>query len=259
MQAIDRPALEIPVADYEEMLAEANVSKTKKLPGILPVYVGMDMILTESILPPHLTPGTEVMVIGIEPHPSEPPITDRPSLLEHGCVLLRFMPLAIYVKAKTFAENIWGAEGSAASERGDDLTGVVAVVPTTRGWRFVSDNYAKPLHVRRTQAPLLPARQGTLHGIQGTIADPGLVAFWRFPPQLSKESLWLAHYVILSRPRRLASLVSHGLPKREILEQGPPESISEAFQRLFGDKIQATKAATETARRKLEWPPRPQT
>ena len=71
----------------------------------MPVYyVGMDMSLTESILPPHLTPGTEVVVTGIEPHSDEPPITDRPSLLQHGCVLLRFMPLAIYVKRKTFAD-----------------------------------------------------------------------------------------------------------------------------------------------------------
>ena len=42
---------------------------------------------------------------------------------------------------------------------------------------------------------------------------------------------------------------------QEILEQGPPESICEAFQRLFGDKIEATKAANEEARRKLKWPP----
>ena len=89
--------------------------------------------------------------------------------------------------------------------------GVIAVVPLTRGWRFVSENYTRPLHVKRTQLPLLPQRQSTLHGIQGTTADPGLVAYWRFPPKLSKESLWLAHYVILSRPRRLANLVSHGL------------------------------------------------
>ena len=137
--------------------------------------------------------------------------------------------------------------------------GVIAVVPLTRGWRFVSENYTRPLHVKRTQLPLLPQRQSTLHGIQGATADPGLVAYWRFPLKLSKELLWLAHYVILSRPRRQASFISHGLPKREILEQGPPESMSEAFQRLFGDKIQATNAASEVARRKLKWPPRPQT
>ena len=90
--------------------------------------------------------------------------------------------------------------------------------PKPRYWRFVSQSYSKPLHVRRVQIPLLPHGQSTLHGIQGTTADPGLVVFWRFPPRLSKESLWLAYYVILSRPRRLKALVSIGLPKREIAE-----------------------------------------
>ena len=48
VQAVDRPALDVPASDYEAMLAEANVSQTKKLLGILPAYVGMEMILTES-------------------------------------------------------------------------------------------------------------------------------------------------------------------------------------------------------------------
>ena len=70
----------------------------------------------------------------------------------------------------------------------------------------------------------------------------------------SKESLWLAHYVILSRPRRLANLLSHGLPDRAVLEGGPPASISDAFQRLFAEKILETNLACQAARRKLNWP-----
>ena len=72
--------------------------------------------------------------------------------------------------------------------------------------------------------------------------------------KLSKESLWLAHYVILSRPRRLANLLSHGLPGRAVLERGPPASISDAFQRLFAEKILETNLACQAARRKLNWP-----
>ena len=43
---------------------------------------------------------------------------------------------------------------------------------------------------------------------------------------------------------------------QEILEKGPPESISKAFQRLFGDKIESTNDASAEARRNLEWPAR---
>ena len=43
---------------------------------------------------------------------------------------------------------------------------------------------------------------------------------------------------------------------QEILEKGPPESICNAFQRLFGDKIEFTNEASAEARRKLKWPAR---
>ena len=128
--------------------------------------------------------------------------------------------------------------------------------PTLRSWRFVSDQYARPLLARRLQIPLLPLKQSTLHGVQGRTTEPGLVAYWRFPRQLSREALWLAHYVILSRPRGLANLLSHGLPDRAVLEGGPPASISDAYQGLFAEKIRQTNLACQAARRRLKWPQR---
>ena len=110
--------------------------------------------------------------------------------------------------------------------------------------------------VTRRQIPLLPDKISTLHGVQGKTADPGLAAHWKFPKNLSPEALWLAHYVILSRPRSLANLLSFGLPSRKILEAGPPKAITEAFQRVFGDKIEKTKEACAEARRELGWPAR---
>ena len=110
--------------------------------------------------------------------------------------------------------------------------------------------------VTRRQIPLLPDKISTLHGVQGKTADPGLAAHWKFPKNLSPEALWLAHYVILSRPRSFANLLSFGLPSRKILEAGPPKAITEAFQRVFGDKIEKTKEACAEARRELGWPAR---
>ena len=81
-----------------------------------------------------------------------------------------------------------------------------------------------------TQIPLLPHKQGTLHGVQGNTADPGFIAHWKFPKGLKWDSIWLAYYVSLSRPRSLSRLLSHGMPYRSIIKGGPPESITDAFR-----------------------------
>ena len=86
--------------------------------------------------------------------------------------------------------------------------------------------------------------------------EPGLIAHWTFPPALSKESIWLAYYVILSRPTGLAYLLSFGLPNRDIIEGGPPESITNAFKELFEKKIADTKRACARARAEMGWPAR---
>ncbi len=66
------------------MRAQPNISTSAKLPDILPVYVGMEMILTESYLPPRIVRGAPVEVVDIELHPKEP-VRDRPSIATLGC------------------------------------------------------------------------------------------------------------------------------------------------------------------------------
>ena len=112
------------------------------------------------------------------------------------------------------------------------------------------------MHISRTQVPLLPRKQCTLHGVLGTIAVTGFIVHWAFPPGLRKETNWLAYYVSLSRPRSFKQLLSHGLPEREVIESGPPEEIAKAFQELFADKIAKTKVACTMAREALGWPSR---
>ena len=74
---------------------------------------------------------------------------------------------------------------------------------------------------------------------------------------LKNDSIWLAYYVSLSRPRSFGQLLSHGLPDRSIIESGPPEQIAKAFDDLFADKIAKTKIACAKARQELGWPARP--
>ena len=128
--------------------------------------------------------------------------------------------------------------------------------PVTRRKMFKPKGATAPISAARTRRPLLPRQQCTLYGVQGKTADPGFIVHWTFPPGLSKESKWLAYYVSLSRPRRFSKLLSHGLPEREIIENGPPEDIVNAFKELFADKIASTMIACVNARKELGWPAR---
>ena len=87
--AIDIPSVRMNRQDFDDMRAEPNISNTAKFPGILPIYVGMEMILTESYLPPRIVRGTAIEVEDIELHPNGPPIAGRASVTSHGyCVFV---------------------------------------------------------------------------------------------------------------------------------------------------------------------------
>ena len=95
---IDLPSSILGQDDFDSMRAEPNLQTTAKFPGILPLYIGGEMILTDSYLPPYIVRGAPVVVEDIELHPKEPPIHNRPSIASHGCVVLHYMPKCIYVR-----------------------------------------------------------------------------------------------------------------------------------------------------------------
>ena len=76
------------------------------------------------------------------------------------------------------------------------------------------------------------------------------------PARMDPEVKWLLVYVMLSRVRGFDCLVSSGLNDkiRDIIEEGPPEMLVGNFNKIFGEKIKATRKAAREARRKLGWP-----
>jgi len=124
------------------------------------------------------------------------------------------------------------------------VPGVYAVEPVSVQWKYV-DNSASHvagqrrcfISVTRWQIPLASANQKTLHTLRGMTAKPGLKAHWRLPPRLSRAVKWLAYYVMLSRPQSLETLLSFGLPDRDVLEGGPPQELLDVLDNLFGQKI----------------------
>ena len=166
------------------------------------------------------------------------------------------MPKCIYVRVRNCTDFFLTTSANASQLGIVNLQGIIAVLPVSRQWKFQTKTMTDALSVVRTQCPLLPQKQCTLHGIQSKTADPGFIAHWKFPKGLSKESVWLAYYVSLSRPRSLSRLLGHGVPDRNVIEGGPPETIVKAVVEFFESKIVATKLACARTRAEFGWPPR---
>lgn len=263
--------------DYEKLLREPNMSNTGRIMGVCPVHIGMRVRLTRPVEKPLIPTDSEGTVVGIAFHEMEP-------WGQHGdaaVVALKFMPKQILVKVDDFTEELLppdlcpahaqGHAGSCAyagNEGCPDCArypGVVVVTPTNSvAWLYELDKpkdiapgqRARQASVTRRGFAMTPADAHTLYSLQGTTADPGLIFHWNMPKTLPKLLRWLAIYVALSRVRSLDNLVSVQLTTaaREVIEGGPPEELREAFQRMLGDKEEATQIAAEAARRALGWP-----
>ena len=201
IQAIDKTSQRLPPEEYSRVVAEPNLSKTKKLAGLLPVFVGMEMVLQKTLLPPKYVTGTVGNVVGLELDPNESPIPDRPSIWQAGCLLLRYMPKYVCLQIVDSKDSFLVRSNGGISHPDEEICrDVIAIEPDFRTWSYRTSDASLEVSVDRRQLPLLLHKMSTLHGIQGKTADPGMCAHWKFPKNLSPEALWLAHCVILSRP-----------------------------------------------------------
>ena len=117
------------------------------------------------------------------------------------------------------------------------------------------ENNVREIKVIRKTLPIVCVKASTLHVLQGATADPGLIFHWVFPRKLRRPMRWLAIYVALSRVRRLKNLRSIGLTKaiREIIEEGPPDSLPMQFEKLFKEKEMQTVTDADAAMKALGW------
>ena len=133
---------------------------------------------------------------------------------------------------------------------------VLRLNPHYVAWYFQhKDIGRKPCPMRRIQLPSMPLLACPLYGLQGTTADPGMVAHLTVLNRMDSDVNWLVVYVILSSVRSLNSLVSFGFSDtlREVIERGPPDKYVGSFDRLFGSKVQSTRQAAREARQQLGW------
>ena len=109
------------------MRVEPYFGGTGRMPGLLPLFVGMEMVLQESLLPPRYVRGAPCKVVGIEPHLLEPPLEGRASIASDGVAVLWYMPKCVYVKIEGSNELFLQAadkflQTSAARSRPVDLS-----------------------------------------------------------------------------------------------------------------------------------------
>ena len=118
-----------------------------------------------------------------------------------------------------------------------------------------NEDKCREVKVLRRALPVACIKASTLHVLQGTTTDPGLIFHWVFPRPLKEPLRWLAIYVALSRVRRLKNLRSIGLNKdiRRIMEAGPPGSRPAQSQRLCREKEVQTALDADAAMAVLGW------
>ena len=250
-------------AFYEDLLKLPSLSATKKLPAVVLWHTGMRMKFTTTLQQPFAVQDVECTVVGFDPddkdHETKAALDAQHCQGEHVCA---FMPKAIYVKiddcdchflppAPCSLHRSTGHDSSCLNCISAVQPGIFAVKPQPRTFRYYWDpkNKSRYVKVQRKQFPLMPAAAMPLYAMQGTTADPGMVAYWFFPQMCSPTVKWLIVYVILSRPRSLSALISIGLtPKvRDIIEGGPPEALVATFHKLFDSNIKKTKKLAAAA------------
>ena len=262
MQAIDQPVSVLQHAHrsdfFEELLRIPSINTTKRLPGVVFGHYGMRMRFTTTLQQPFAVQDVECVWVGFDPDDQDRDTQREVDASEGvGEYVCEFMPKAIYVKiddcnynflppAPCCVHKFSGYDETCPDCRSAAQPGVFAVKPLTRTFRYYYDpkDSSKYINVQRKQFPLMPAPAVPLYSMQGTTADPGMVAYWFFPQRCSETIKWLIVYVMLSRPRSLAGLRSVGLTTKikEIIEQGPPEDLVANFKKLFETKMRDTKA-----------------
>ena len=95
----------------------------------------------------------------------------------------------------------------------------------------------------------------TIHTLQGTTAEPGIIFHWKFPRFFSAELRWLATYDALSRPPSLKQFMSVDLPDdiKEPIQGRPPEGILSRFDDMFREKKLDTHEKALEIMQQLGW------
>jgi len=236
------------LADFTEAermraLHIANLRKTKFLPGHLPLYVGMRVLVFGKLcVRLGLMNGCECIVELLVLADEEPEFDD---FTIGAPTQLQYMPAGIALRV-TSADWTLPSHMLPALPKAFDRRGLFFITPSTEYFNVLTEA-KKTLHVRRTQLAIVPATSRIVWNAQGeswhaVIADP------ECPPNMGEAILWLACYVMLSRAHSLEGLLLLRLPPRRLIGSGAPAFLVKELDRL----LKLEKATTKLMQSHLE-------
>eukprot|EP00959_Pyramimonas_sp_CCMP1952_P375125 7856180-Pyramimonas_sp.AAC.1 len=188
----------------------------------------MRVRLTTTIQQPFAVQDVEGTVVGFDLDPADLATETKlrsPSASHTAEFACPLMPKAIYVKLDDCdLQPLPPTMCPEHPERSSTCTrctsaaqpGAMAIWPRPRTLKhsYSPTEKTKYVIVSRAQMPLMPAAAVSLYSMQGTAADLGLVAYWFSLRRCSDAIRWLIVYVMLSRPRSLATLKSVNLTRQ---------------------------------------------
>ena len=239
--------------EYRRALQVVNMTKTGKLLGMCPLFVGMRVRLNVKLSAQyklmHDATGT---VKGFEFHSEEElgwKTQDTHRARRAGHVTLEYLPRAVYVHFDGLELDL----GIGA--------GIIPIRPTKGSWVYKAHRNSMGrrdvinVDMKRVQIPLSPEKVRTVQTAQGLSMDAATILLTR-PSYMSMDDWWMHLYVMLSRVRTSAHMLVYDLPPKEMFERGPPEWVRHGLQRL--EDIAAKCAPTvKQARRSIKWPDAP--
>ena len=242
-----------------QLLTVPNPHRTGKLQGMLLVHENMVVRLADVLAPQlGLVKDKLAVVVKVDLHHAD---QQRLANLEPGYrqFFPEFMAKGIWVKLlkgksspmedallQQWQEEFEDAETHAADAK--TLFFVELVHAEFKIDLKIGDENEK-IEVIRWQFPLVHGMLRTAYSAQGLTLDGGVVLDLRRAGGLEDSDWWLAIYVMLTRARKLESLLLLGFTDQveELLRKGPP-----TYLRDLTDKLEAK--AASTLERLATWP-----
>ena len=242
-----------------QLLTVPNPHRTGKLQGMLLVHENMVVRLADVLAPQlGLVKDKLAVVVKVDLHHAD---QQRLANLEPGYrqFFPEFMAKGIWVKLlkgksspmedallQQWQEDFEDAETHAADAK--TLFFVELVHAEFKIDLKIGDENEK-IEVIRWQFPLVHGMLRTAYSAQGLTLDGGVVLDLRRAGGLEDSDWWLAIYVMLTRARKLESLLLLGFTDQveELLRKGPP-----TYLRELTDKLEAK--AASTLERLATWP-----
>lgn len=236
--------------EYRRALQVVNMTKTGKLLGMCPLFVGMRVRLNVKLSSKYkIMHDATGAVVGFEFDPREDVAwmnQDTHLARRAGHVTLKYLPKAVYVRFDDFEGDFGNG------------TGVVPIRPTKGSWVYnahrnrVGRRDVVKVDMKRVQIPLAPEQVRTVQTSQGLSMDAATMLLTK-PSYMTEDDWWMHLYVMVSRVRTSAQMLVYDLPPREMFERGPPDWVHTGIRQLEELAVECD-AAVEDVRRRLQWP-----